>query len=200
MDKLEIRKEIEKLLLSTKRKGIKKLVLELDSLGYFEAPASTMYHLNYAGGLAEHSLNVCKLMNNMAESMNAHQFDSITNDSIIITSLLHDLGKSNFFDKSEYIPNILKNGSVSDKKPWVVNKSRPPIPHAVASIQIASQYIQLTQEEMTAILYHDGLYVANGRDIQNKEQPLQLLLHWADMWNARFIETIGSEESDGGEC
>jgi 23S rRNA maturation-related 3'-5' exoribonuclease YhaM len=53
---------------------------------------------------------------------------------------------------------------------------------------IASKFIELTEEEEFAILYHNGMYVSSGRDIQGKERPLQQLLHFSDMWCSRFVE------------
>ena len=41
-----------------KREGLDKLIDWLEKSDFFEAPASTKYHGNYAGGLLEHSLNV----------------------------------------------------------------------------------------------------------------------------------------------
>ena len=189
MLKPEVRLEIEKLLKSTKRKGVKNLINALESLGYYNAPASTQFHLNEVGGLAEHSLNVCKTALEMNKIL-IKQGIEIPKDQIIIASLLHDLGKGKYYELEEYIPNVLKNQTVSPKKPWKINKGRPPIPHAIASLHIASEYIKLTPEESTAILYHDSIYVYSGMDIKNKEQPLQTLIHHADFWNARFIETL----------
>lgn len=48
---------IEKLK-ATGRKGIDKVVERLDGLGFFQAPASTVFHLNTEGGLLQHSINV----------------------------------------------------------------------------------------------------------------------------------------------
>ena len=192
----EVKEEIYELLKLVKRKGIKKLVESLDELGYFKAPASTQYHLNYEGGLAEHSLNVCKMALNMFERMQPELFPEITTENIIISALFHDLGKSKFFEIEEYQPNFLKGGVRSDKKPWKISKERPPIQHSVASIIILENYIKLTKEEMTAIMYHDGLYDNIGRFLSGKEQPLQQLIHYSDMWNYRFIERIGSDESE----
>jgi 23S rRNA maturation-related 3'-5' exoribonuclease YhaM len=187
-DNETVQQEIYKFCKKVKRKGFKKLVDDLDSLGYFEAPASTQYHLNYSGGLAQHSLNVCNHILKMAKSLDTSGMGSINTESMILVALFHDLGKAKFYDKEEYIPNILKNKKVSDKKPFKTNRGRPPVGHNIASVQVISQYITLTPEEFTAIIYHDGLYTNIGRDINGKEQPLQLLLHWADMWCSHFVE------------
>ena len=46
------------LLRSTGRAGVDNVISNLDDLGFFEAPASTVFHLNTPGGLLQHSLNV----------------------------------------------------------------------------------------------------------------------------------------------
>ncbi|MBQ0130034.1 MAG: HD family phosphohydrolase, partial [bacterium] len=61
MTNTQIKDEIVRLLKSTKREYIEDVIDGLEELGFFEAPASTKFHLNEAGGLAEHSLNVCKV-------------------------------------------------------------------------------------------------------------------------------------------
>ena len=42
----------------TGREGIDKVLRRLEDLGFYEAPASTKFHLSRKGGLLEHSLNV----------------------------------------------------------------------------------------------------------------------------------------------
>ena len=46
------------ILSGTNRKGIENVLSKLEELGFFEAPASTKFHLSSKGGLLEHSLNV----------------------------------------------------------------------------------------------------------------------------------------------
>lgn len=186
-----IKQEILELLKPLKRKGIKKLVESLEDIGYFKAPASTQYHLNYEGGLAEHSLNVCKTALNIAESLNAYDFAGVTNESIIIASLLHDIAKGNFNGEPEYKPNILKSGALSDKKPYIRSKDRPKVEHSILGTLLISKYIDLTNDELVAIMYHDGQYLPHFRTFVGGETPLWLIIHFADMWNSKFIE--GSE-------
>jgi 23S rRNA maturation-related 3'-5' exoribonuclease YhaM len=113
--------------------------------------------------------------------------------SVILASLLHDLGKAGYRGKPNYVPNILKSGKLSETKPYETNKDRLYISHEIVSLVVAAQYIELTDEEEFAIMYHNGLYVASGRDIQGKERPLQQLLHFCDMWCSRFVETEKEE-------
>jgi len=192
----EVKEEVVRLLSSVKRKGMKHFIDSLDELGYFSAPASSQHHLSYDGGLAEHSLNVYNHMISIAEALDYESL-GITKDSIIMSGLLHDFGKAKFNGKEEYIDNILKSGKRSDAKPYMKNKERPPIAHEVTGLLSLAKYIDITDEEATAMLYHNGAYTPIWREVQNKEQPLQLLLHYADLWVSRFVESKGFEESEG---
>jgi 23S rRNA maturation-related 3'-5' exoribonuclease YhaM len=182
----ETKNEIIKLLQSTNRNGIDSLINHMEESGFFTAPCSSGYHLCKEGGLAEHSLNVCQMMLETWGGMSG--VSEISRSEIIISGLLHDLGKSSYRGKPNYVPNILKGGEVSKSKPYETNKDRLYISHEILSIVIASKYIELTDEEEFAIMYHNGLYVASGRDVQGKERPLQQLLHFSDMWCSRFVE------------
>ena len=89
-----MREKIKKLLLSTKREGIVSLLTWMELNGFYEAPCSTQHHLCKEGGLAEHSWNVLDVMDKLAGTMlGEKEHDEIIN-SIIICSLLHDIGKS----------------------------------------------------------------------------------------------------------
>ena len=183
-----MKEKIAELLKSTGRAGIENLVNYLENESdFFTAPCSTQYHGCKEGGLAEHSLNVHdfgeKHLLNLIEKK----------DSWIIVSLLHDIGKSKYYGKPNYIPNILKSGKVSDAKPYESNPERCWIPHEVAAIHIISKYIELTEEEAFAIYGHNGLYTPAGSMFKGNETPLQLLLHFSDMWASRFIEDGANE-------
>lgn len=189
-----MKEKIIELLRSTQRPGIENLIQHMEEIGFFTAPCSTQYHLCKEGGLAEHSLNVCNLMQRMYYNHDEYGIlqDEFSRhmelESIIIVSLLHDIGKASYRGKPNYTANILKSGKVSDSKPYETNKDRLYMPHEIVSLQIISRYIELTEEEEFAILYHNGMYVPSGRDINGKERPLQLLLHMADLWCSRFVE------------
>lgn len=64
---------------------------ELIDMGFLTAPASTRHHLAYAGGLADHSLNVVKALEGML--WNAPDFTHRIVAIPIIVGLCHDLCK-----------------------------------------------------------------------------------------------------------
>ena len=179
-----LKEKIEQLLLSTGREGMEKLLAYMDAQGFYSAPCSGAYHLSVPGGLAQHSLNVYETMVKLNESLNAQ----LPRESVIIVSLLHDLGKIGQQGKPNYIENILKSGKRSDSKPYETNKDLLGIPHEIASIQIAGQFIHLSESEVHAIINHNGLYTPTGYAVKGKETKLYLLLHTADMYCSRFTE------------
>lgn len=178
------------LLKETNRKGIEDLITVMELGGFFYAPCSGQYHLAREGGLAEHSLNVCEQMLEVNKALKTN----IPRDSIIICGILHDLGKMGDYGKPNYNENILKSGEISTSKPYVTNPALSYVPHEVRSIAITQRHIPLTEDEEFAILYHNGLYTALGNSYKGKETPLSLIMHFADMWCSRVVE---SEEEDG---
>ena len=183
---MSFKSEIKEYLLATNRENIKSLLAYMDKNGFYTAPCSTQYHLCREGGLAEHSLNVYLTM---VKFYNA-QTDFILplDSSIEVVALLHDLGKMGHHGKSNYVQNFLRDGSISKTKPYETNKNLLGVPHEVESIVIAERFITLTEEEEYAILYHNGLYGDFKYEINGKERPLQMLLHFADLWCSRMEE------------
>ncbi|MDE7426050.1 MAG: HD domain-containing protein [Lachnospiraceae bacterium] len=202
------REEIENLLLNTGRENIEKLIEHMDENGFFTAPCSGSFHLAYEGGLAEHSLNVCEMAFRLFETFKQDGIEEkgVTEESVIIAAILHDLGKMGQFGKSNYVPNMLKGRATkanpnpepyqSEKKPFITNPELLYVDHEIRSIQIASQFIELTEEESFAILNHNGMYSNLRYTYSGKERPLNLIIHWADMWAARVIEAENTYNDD----
>lgn len=193
-----VKETVVGLLLSVKREGMHGLLSWMEENGFYQMPCSGGSHLAKEGGLAEHSLNVFSLMHRIRnEGALGNNFDMPT-DSIVICGLLHDLGKCGDYGKPGYVPNMLKGRATkanpapepyqSPNKPFKVNGGLLPIDHEVRSVKIASKFIGLTEEEELAILWHNGLYGNFRYQIQGKETPLYMLLHFADMWASRVIE------------
>lgn len=187
-----MRRKFDELFNLIEREGKDKLLEYLEKNGYFTAPCSSQYHLAEEGGLLEHSVNVTELMLELVPILNQDYKMSrnvtVLDESIVIVGLFHDLGKAAYYYKPNYVDNILKSGKRSESKPYTSNKDRLHVPHEVASIHILSKFIQLTEEETFAILYHNGLYTSTGYSLKGNERPLQTLLHFADLWCSRFIE------------
>lgn len=160
--------------------GIEQLLDFLDDIGFFIAPASSAHHLSCDGGLVEHSVNIAEIALKIAEQLGYEK-----RESVLIAALFHDVGKAKYYGKPNYVENILKSGKRSDAKPFEVNKELLGIPHEMASIHLISEFLELTEEETHAIYFHNGMYTGTGRDLKGKETPLQMIIHFADMWSSR---------------
>lgn len=167
----------------TGREGIDNLIKAMEEGGFFEAPCSGKFHLSEPGGLLAHSLNVLDCARNINNAIG-----HIDGDTLTIVSLLHDLGKMGDHGKPYYVEKILKSGERSAAEPYNTNKDLAYIDHEIRSLMIAERYIKLSEEEEQAILLHNGLYGTFKYEIQGKETPLYLILHFADMWCSRVIE------------
>lgn len=166
------------------RPGRDELLNHMREIGYFDAPASSAYHLSRDGGLMEHSVNVTEILLKLANAIDA----PYTRETLIVVGLLHDIGKASYYGKPNYIENILKSGKRSDTKPYETNKERVAIPHEVAALHIIPKFIELTEDEAFAILYHNGLYTSIGYQLKGNESLLQIILHASDMVASRTEE------------
>ena len=186
---METKETIIRLLKSTNRPGMDELIEAMEEGGFFTAPCSGGQHLAEEGGLAKHSLNVFDTAIDMSLGLSQGKFPpKELKDSLTIVCLLHDLGKMGQYGKANYVENILKSGKQSTSKPYKTNPDLLYLDHEVRSVVIVQQYIDLTEEEQQAILWHNGLYGNFRYQIQGKETALYLILHFADMWASRVIE------------
>ncbi len=164
------------------RKGVKELNAYLEKHGLFKSPASTKYHLCIEGGLVIHSVNVAKL----ALELKTILLPSVSDESIILCSLFHDCHKvTDGFSNATYIKNEYND---SEKQPYLWNKNQFSFSGAHKSLLLISRFIDLTCDEMQAIAYHDGPYVASWEDITSDPYPLTFLIHFADLWSTWVIE------------
>lgn len=181
---LEEQKElIIELLESTEREGIDKLISFLENdTDFFYAPASTRFHNNFRGGLAQHSLNVLENFKDLIAMKDVQ----MNEDSIIICSLLHDLCKCNNYIVEE---RNRKNdrGQWEKYQIWATNKNVDiPLPHSSRSIAIIRKFIKLSLKEELTIFYHMGPFGGEDYDYKNmlkeanERYPQTLLFYLAD--------------------
>ena len=183
-EELEEQKEmILDLLRSTERDGIDKLADYLsDSTDFFTAPASTRFHNNFSGGLAQHCLNVYENFKSLLEIKGVE----MSEDSIIICALLHDLCKCNTY-VVETRNRKNEQGQWEKYNIWATNKDvDSPLPHSSRSIAIIRKFIKLSIKEELTIFYHMGPY--GGEDYEyrnmlkaaNEKYPQTVLFYVAD--------------------
>lgn len=158
---------------------------------FFEAPASTRFHGSYEGGLCEHSLNVYDCLTKM---LSLYPEVSISNESIAICALLHDICKVNFYKPTTR--NVLnKETGKWEKVPtYEIDEKFPCGDHADKSIIIIQQYFKLLPEEILAIRGHMGGFdtsVKGGAYMIGKifeKSKLAVLLHLADMQATYLVD------------
>lgn len=175
---LENKNNYIKLLKSTNRYKIENVIDWLESTDFFEAPASTIYHENYTGGLCEHSL---KVYDNMVKLKQEFKFD-IDDEQIIIMALLHDVCKANTYIKDKKNQKIGQNWVTVDY--WKRNDDYP-IGHGQKSIiLIQKTRFVLTDLEILSIVAHMNGYdksdLFNASNIYDTNE-LTIWLHLADM-------------------
>ena len=167
------KKRFEETLLATKRKGIAKVLLELEKTDFFIAPASSRFHLACECGLLKHSLNVydaaCSLRE-QAVQRNPALASLLPLDSIAITTLLHDTCKSDIYQKAT-LSRRIAGGLWEKYSGYSVNYSTGiPLGHGEKSVvMLLSWGLELTQEEMLAIRWHMSAWDLPMQSPEHKE-------------------------------
>ena len=187
METLDNKTYVIEHLLATGRDNMESLIDYMDTCGFFHAPCSSQFHLAAEFGLVHHTRNVMMTAENIGYTLLGKEKYSEISNSVMIAAGLHDLGKMGQFEKPLYVEKRLKDGSTG-KIPYEQNKDLLPVDHEIRSIAIAQMFIDLTEDEQFAILYHNGLYGIGRYSLQGKETPLYMLIHWADMWASRYLE------------
>jgi hypothetical protein len=185
---VEMKEEFIELLRSTNREGIENLINFLEKTDFFKAPASTRFHGNYEGGLVEHSMKVYEIFKEKVK--NASIDINISDDTIIISSLLHDICKANFY-KVDY-RNAKNELGIWEKVPYYTVDDQIPYGHGEKSVMMISEFIRLTPEEKYAIRWHMGFTeskeVYNTIGLAYKKYPIALLLFEADLEATYFFD------------
>ena len=143
---LEILKTIQ-------RDGIEDLIKFIENTDFFKAPASTRFHGNFEGGLVEHSLKVYEILKEKLKNTPIPM--DISEDTIKIVALLHDICKVNYY-KVDY-RNAKNELGVWEKVPYYTVEDTIPYGHGEKSVMMITEYMKLTVEEKYAIRWHMGL-------------------------------------------
>jgi len=168
----------------------------INETDFFTAPASTKYHGNFEGGLCEHSLKVYEVLSRKNKAFQCN----VSEESVIIIALLHDLCKANFYTKvfkNVKVGTKVKNGKEyadwQQQEVWSV-EDQLPFGHGQKSVIIAQKFIQLNDLEISCILNHmgppqnGGFAENNAYSLATKMFPFSILTHTADYEAAYFLE------------
>lgn len=198
-----MRQKYLSLMRAIRREGVESFLSWLTlSTDFFEAPASSNGHNNYAGGLVEHSLVTFYNLTSMIMSMKVHSLQTIPAeiDSLILTALCHDICKANFYkgsfkqqkrigtDGKECLHEFTKK-PIWDTVPYYSIDDQFPVGHGEKSVIILQKFIELSNSEIAAIRWHMGGFddtarsYAGGLAVSNAmaKYPLVAFLHCADL-------------------
>ena len=101
---------------------------------------------------------------------------------------MHDVGKIGMPGKPRYLKNDNEWEIRNRNMTYKINSEEVYMNIAVRSLYIISKYISLSDAEAQAILYHDGQFIDANKEVANKEEPLTLLVQFADNWTAHVSE------------
>ena len=145
------------------RRGAPAMLEWMEQKGFFEAPASSKYHLNQPGGLAIHSLNVFKRLLEITErdvfgrDAKAEYLARDTMETVAILALLHDVCKAGVYHQET---KRRKNPDTGKWEDYLGYTFRDPFPlgHGEKSLFLITRHMALTEEEALAIRWHMGAY------------------------------------------
>ena len=194
------------------RDGIKDLMEYIRKSDFYSAPASTRFHLACPGGLLQHSLNVYDcLIAKRSSPLWSKYLNSISEESLILISLLHDLCKANLYTigfKNQKTYDVEKVGAANSSQvkhdslgdfvwetvPKYETNDRCPLGHGEKSLALSQHYIKLKAEEIFAIRWHMGFseeksqYNSIGEAMER--WPIVLAIHEADLEASKLLEDI----------
>ena len=185
-----------------RRPGAEKLLTWLESSDFFEAPASTRFHLSRPGGLVEHSVHVYERLLKLYKVEKANPAYPGTPyiptveemEFIAICGLLHDICKANFY--AVEMRNRKNEKGQWEKYPFYVVNDQLPYGHGEKSVYIISGFMRLSREEAMAIRWHMGSWrEGEARDAGNafEKFTLAVLTHIADL-QATYLDEVDDEE------
>jgi hypothetical protein len=180
------------------REGIEKVIEFLRTTDFYVAPSSASYHSNYQGGLLDHSLLVYSLAFKYREGLVAMMpelEEKIPEDTLIISTLLHDICKTCFYKQvMKYRKD--ENNQWQSYLGYEIDDSFP-IGHGEKSvIMLQDLGLQMTPEEMLTIRYHmgawDGAMLTNdvkfSYSAAMNKYPMMVLVQSADNTSSLVFE------------
>ena len=204
-------KRFEELMAIVDREGVDKLMTFVrEQSDYFTAPASTRFHLSCEGGLLQHSLNVYDCLVAKKDSpVWKKVFEGISDESLIIMALFHDLCKTNYYKKGTKNQKTYDKDKVNAAEQWerkhdsqgdfiwetvetYTVDDKYPLGHGEKSVLMLDRYIKLTKEELYAIRWHMGFSEEKSLygtlDKAMEKYPIVLAFHEADLEASKLME------------
>jgi len=176
----------------------------LEDSDFFKAPASTMYHGNWQGGLSEHCLMVlaqtvklCSAMGVVLPGLRGNIVDGVEQPpdgerlaylrEMVLAALLHDVAKANYYEQSTR--NVRDGSGQWRQVPFYKRREGVPfLPHGVESLSRIERWFPLRDAWRSAVVHHMGAFDGGNLEsfsVSCRAYPEVLLLHTADMWAAQ---------------
>lgn len=183
---------------STNRPGADKVLAFVQKTDFYNAPSSMNHHSNYMGGLLDHSLLTYSCAVNLKKAITAvnPELDSkLKDESIVVSALLHDLCKTNFYtNKQKWYKDA--NDQWQSYIGFEIQDNFP-IGHGEKSVIILQSIgFQLEVEEMLAIRWHMGAWDGIPQQLDQRYAymrameicPLCTLIQMADNMSSLYTE------------
>lgn len=203
---IAINRDFFKLLCRTyiKRDGLERLLAYLEQhTDFYTAPASSSRHLNERGGLCLHSLNVFETILRLHRSFQqpaveynlANSCEYISDESLAICALFHDVSKCNIYRETEKWRKDAQ-GRWQSYMGYEMEDDFP-IGHGEKSCILIHHYLRLEREELLAIRWHKGAFEMTENGSAGRKSfyeacrysHLVPLLQAADFLSAQCLET-----------
>lgn len=172
---------------------------------FFTAPASTIYHGNYKGGLCEHSLHVyqCALKirdmyNQLCLETGKHALN-VTDEQLRICALLHDVCKIGYYTIYERNYKDDEDGQWHKAMAYKV-EDQLPLGHGDKSVMLIQRFVMLHAIEMLAIRWHMGFselavridpsYSKPFNKAFDGRYPLVVIIHLADSMASFMLDDM----------
>lgn len=181
------------------RPGAANLLTWMQESDFFEAPASTRFHLSEPGGLVKHSIHVYQRLVALylaEKQRSVHPHYELTEqeeETLAICGLLHDLCKANFYTVE--MRNRKNEQGRWEQYPFYIVDDQLPYGHGEKSVYMISGFMRLTREEAMAIRWHMGFSdndcKGGGYSVGNafEKFPLAVLTHIADL-QATYLDEV----------
>lgn len=199
MDRQGNMERFEMEMAKVKREGADKLRSYLRKSDMYSAPASTRFHLSVTGGLLQHSLNVLDALRASLRANDDGTYSyvaagknvaTITEESMVIMALLHDMCKTNFY-------KTVMRWRKDDRNKWEQYETfevedKVPYGHGEKSVMMIEEFMKLKPEERYAIRWHMGFTESDMLSLGNAidKYPIIWALHSADIKASHFMEDV----------
>lgn len=159
-----------------------KMIDWLRTTDFYRAPASSIYHESFVGGLIVHSL---KVYNEAMWLRKLPKFKNVPIESAAFVSLVHDWCKISTYESYQRNVKNEQTGQWEKQDSFRRNFTGLTLGHGATSMFLASRYFDLTDEEAAAIRWHQSAWNVCDPEMNelqrcNETYPLVHLIQFAD--------------------